>query len=315
MLLSFYMQKKVTFVLIIVKPHYMQIQHLRHSEIDFERWDVIIAQSKNQLGYAYSWYLDIVSPGWEALVSNNYEFVMPLPVKRKFGIPYIVQPILTQQLGVFSALETTHEIIQFFIKKIPYYSYEINLNEGNFNKNIIPLPNYVLNLNESYESIAKRYSKNTIRNIVKTQKEGLVLRNNLNIIDFIDFYNSVDKKFISINSGVLKKLLERAIEKKAINLMAVENKNNEIIAALCLFQTGNRLVYLLPISNHEGKKSSAMFMLVDYLIKSRAQSNLNLDFEGSLIDGIARFYKGFGAKNHPYYLLKRFRPTLLIGKL
>lgn len=309
------MQKKVTFVQIKVKLLYMQIQHLRHREIDFERWDFIITQSKNQLGYAYSWYLDIVSPGWEALVSNNYEFVMPLPVKRKFGIPYVVQPILTQQLGIFSSSEITHDVIQLFIKKIPYYSYEINLNESNFNQDITPLPNYVLNLTESYESIAKRYSKNTIRNILKTQKEGLSLRNDIKINDFIDFYNSVDRNFISINSAVLKKLLERAIEKKAITLLAVNNKNNEIIAALCLFHTGNRLVYLLPISNDEGKKSSAMFMLVDYLIKSKAQSNLSLDFEGSLIEGIARFYKGFGAKNRPYFLLKRFRPTLLIGKI
>ena len=309
------MQKKVTFVQIKVKLLYMQIQHLRHREIDFERWDFIIAQSKNQLGYAYSWYLDIVSPGWEALVSNNYEFVMPLPVKRKFGIPYVVQPILTQQLGIFSSSEITHDVIQLFIKKIPYYSYEINLNESNFNQDITPLPNYVLNLTESYESIAKRYSKNTIRNILKTQKEGLSLRNDIKINDFIDFYNSVDRNFISINSAVLKKLLERAIEKKAITLLAVNNKNNEIIAALCLFHTGNRLVYLLPISNDEGKKSSAMFMLVDYLIKSKAQSNLSLDFEGSLIEGIARFYKGFGAKNRPYFLVKRFRPTLLIGKI
>lgn len=312
--MSFNLRKKVTFVLYFVKRLFMQIQHLRHNAIDYEQWDNAITLSINQLGYAYSWYLDIVSPDWEALVTDNYEYVMPLPVKRKYGIPYMVQPVLTQQLGIFSSQNISKEVIQLFIKKIPYYSYEINLNENNFNAEITKLPNYVLNLNDSHEAISKKYSKNTIRNIEKAQKQKLSVKTNLQIDEFVQFYNSVEKNFISTNGSLLKKLLEKAEEKKAITLLGVLNNNNELIAALCLFYTGNRLVYLVPVSNKEGKNSSAMFMIVDYLIKSKTQTSAILDFEGSQIEGVARFYKGFGATNQPYYILKRFRPAFLIGK-
>ena len=75
--------------------------------------------------------LMLFRPGWEALISENYEYIMPLPVKSKYKIPYLVQPILTQQLGIFSKNKINENIIEEFIKEIPYFSYEINLNEHN----------------------------------------------------------------------------------------------------------------------------------------------------------------------------------------
>jgi hypothetical protein len=57
-----------------------------------------------------------------------------------------------------------------------------------------------------------------------------------------------------------------------------------------------------------------MFLLIDELIRQNAEKKIILDFEGSQIEGIARFYKGFGAENQPYFMVKRFRPSYLIGK-
>ncbi len=293
----------------------MQIRHLRHNSIDYEKWDNAINLSVNQLGYGFSWYLDIVSPDWEALVSDNYEYIMPLTVKRKYGIPYIVQPMLTQQLGIFSSKEISEEIIQLFIKEIPYYSYEINLNERNINTEILTLPNYVLNLNDTYTSICKGYSKNTLRNIEKASKQNLSINRNILIDDFVEFYVSVERNFSMTNTTVLRQLLIAGIEKNAIKILGILNSNAELIAALCLLYTSNRIVYLLPVSNQEGKTSSAMFLLVDNLIRNHAQTDMNLDFEGSKIEGIARFYRGFGAQNQPYFILKQFRPDFLVGKI
>ena len=59
----------------------LKIFYLKHTEIDKERWDAAIGVALNALPYAYSWYLNAVSPGWEALVSEDCDYVMPLPVK------------------------------------------------------------------------------------------------------------------------------------------------------------------------------------------------------------------------------------------
>ena len=41
------------------------ITYLTHDQIDKTLWDHCIAQAPNGLVYAWSWYLDIVHPGWD----------------------------------------------------------------------------------------------------------------------------------------------------------------------------------------------------------------------------------------------------------
>ena len=43
-----------------------------------------------------------------------------------------------------------------------------------------------------------------------------------------------------------------------------------------------------------------MFFLIDNFIKNNAETDFLLDFEGSNIEGVQRFYKGFGAENQNY---------------
>ena len=106
----------------------MQIQHLRHNQIDRTRWDATVSRALCDLPYAYSWYLDVVCPMWEALATEDYAFVMPLPLKKKWGISYLIHPIWVQQLGVFSAQEVTTEIFSAFRRRIPYLVYDFNIN-------------------------------------------------------------------------------------------------------------------------------------------------------------------------------------------
>lgn len=293
----------------------MQILHLRNKTIDYNRWDTCIAQSTNHLTYAFSWYLDIVSPDWEALVSKDYEYVMPLPVKSRYGIPYLVQPVLTQQLGIFSKKDIDETIVEEFIKQIPYFSYELNLNEFNFNAKALIFPNFILHLNQSYDRLNSGFSKNTRRNIDKAAKLNLTIESGLTVETFLSFYFSVEKHFLSPQEPVLEKLIKKGINEKALSLLGIYSANNELIAALCMLDTADRITYLLPVSSPEGKDSSAMFLLIDHVIQQEAGKEKLLDFEGSRIEGVARLYRGFGAKYHPYYILRRFRPSFLIGKI
>ncbi len=292
----------------------MQIKHFEHKEIDFERWDRAVSESSNVLTYAFSWYLNVVSPGWEALITEDYDYLMPLPVKRKYYIPYLVQPFLTQQLGIFSKNEVTEVVLENFIRNIPYYSYELNLNEKNVYPEITLLPNFVLNLNKPYDELTENYSKNTIRNIEKARKLSQFVSEETDLFQFFNFYTSTVTHLKVSYFDLIHKVLSTGIEKEAVQLFTVHNSNSQIIASLALLISKGRKTYFLPASNNEGKKNSAMFLLVDYLIKKHAGNEILLDFEGSAIEGIARFYKGFGAENKPYYSLKRFRPSFLVGK-
>jgi hypothetical protein len=95
------------------------ISYLKHPEIDKQKWDLCIASSSNGMANVNSWYLDIVSPGWEALVQDNYKAIMPVPLKRKYNIPYIIQPLFVQQLGIFSSNSNAITDVNHFLKYIP----------------------------------------------------------------------------------------------------------------------------------------------------------------------------------------------------
>ena len=41
---------------------------------------------------------------------------------------------------------------------------------------------------------------------------------------------------------------------------------------------------------------------MNHIIKREAESKKTLDFEGGSLEGVARFYKGFGAEEEVYYI-------------
>jgi len=172
-----------------------------------------------------------------------------------------------------------------------------------------------LNLIDSYEKLTLGFSKNARRNIDKASKLNLRIFSDITADVFLTFYFSIEKHFLSPKQPVLEKLLKRGISEKALTLYGVYSEKDELIAGLCILHTSGRITYLLPVSNSEGKNSSAMFLLIDSILQKEAGKEKILDFEGSRIEGVARLYRGFGAKFHPYYILKRFRPSFFIGKL
>ena len=80
----------------------MSIKYIHREHLDEEKYNQCIDTSIQSKIYAFSWYLDIVCNNWDVLVLNDYEAVMPLPWRKKYGIKYVYPPFWVLQLGVFS---------------------------------------------------------------------------------------------------------------------------------------------------------------------------------------------------------------------
>ncbi len=285
---------------------------MKYGEIDRARWDATIAASANRLAYACSWFLDAVSSQWEALVGDDYAFVMPLPVKKKFGIKYIVLPRWTQQLGIFSEQPVTTEIIKAFLRKIPYLSYGLNLNYGNVFGDV--RPNSVIDLSKDYGTLRQAFDANTKRNIAKAQKQNLTIQT-IDIERFTQFWSGENKK-MPLELHQKLPLLCTAAERRGCGMIrGVFSADNQLIAALFTIEIFDRIIYLTPVSSAEGKQKSAMFFLIDWLLQQHASSGKLFDCEGSQIPGVARFYAGFGAQPQNYFSIHRCRPQWLINLL
>lgn len=279
------------------------IRKLSHTEIDRQKWNAIIEQSAYSSLYAKSQFLDVVCPNWEALVLDDYDAVFPIPIKKRLGISYVVQPILSQQYTIYTNRTISKEEKNEFIEIFKRYKFvRISLSE--------PLleptkekSNYVLNLNKSYQDLRNNFSRNTIRNIVKAQK------NNIFCEQLFDRQQTVDTFLAHDIKGHYKQHTQQIIKLlQSIDWEAYSITNGIHRYATAIFlKLGNRLYYLFPASSTEGKEKSAMFLLIDSVIQKYAGTNLIIDFEGSDLEGVKRFYQGWGAENNPYYFVKRIR--------
>lgn len=295
----------------------MNIQYLTYQNINKQKWDNCIQNSVNHLIYSESWYLDIVCPDkWNALVLGDYEVVMPLPLKSKLGLTYVQQPIWTQQLGVFSTTEITPKLINTFLQALPkkLAMVSLNLNEHNFIEayKLAPKTNLIADLNKTYEELKTNFSSNTKRNCNKAAKSNLTTDlSSKDVAGFINFFKTnIQNPISDYHYNTLQKLVEYAVDNNK-GFIALVKLDDEIIAASFILKSENRLIYRTGTSNPKGKEVNAMFLLVNEIIEQNANTNYKLDFEGSELEGVARFYKGFGALNFPYYYYKQTNNKLL----
>ncbi|MBI9067366.1 MAG: hypothetical protein JEZ09_08750 [Salinivirgaceae bacterium] len=283
----------------------MAIRYLKHKEIDKEKWNFCVSNAVNSMIYGMSWYLDIVCENWDALISDDYEAVMPLPWKKKFGLKYVYHPFFAQQLGVFYrkiADDQTYE----FLQKIPksFLKYDASLNYLNMIKKLSLniKTNYVLSLNKSCEELAKNFSENTRRNIKKSEKENLSLTESISLETFFTIKkNNALTQLSDTQYGIMYRLINELITLSVGKIKGVVNENGELIGAVFLVYFKSRITYLFSVSTEQGKDKKAMFWLINQLIKENAGKQLMLDFEGSMIEGVARFFKGFGSQKETYY--------------
>ncbi len=300
------------------------IRYLKYRQIDKVKWDKCIEHSINGIVYACSWYLDIVSKHWEALVKDDYVSVFPLTTGRKFGIKYLYQPFFTQQLGIFSKNIITHEIVDEFLTSIPskYKFAEINLNI--FNKvdtkkyDTITKFNYELSLNDSYESIYKNYSQNIKRNIKKAVKSGVTIKTDIqpeNIIKIFrenrgrDIKTLQDKDYL-----VLERLIKTCLKKGEAEIWGVNTKEGELCVGVFFIRSYKRFIFLFSGTNKQARENGAMSLLIDTFIREHSQRDLIFDFEGSNDVNLARFYKSFGSKKRIYFQLNINKLPWIIDK-
>ena len=295
----------------------MNIRHLRHDEIDRDKWDNAISQAKNGLIYAYSWYLDGICEQWDALVTDDYEVVMPLPYRKKWGISYLYQPYFCASLGVFAKNSITEDLLNLFLASIPnkFKYWDICLNYGNTHElkdlKVIKRKNFILALNSPYEILYKQYRNNLKRNIERAKKNKLRYTNKIEASETIDLARSIMQQHASIEEkswNALLKVVQEAKKRNCCKIVGVRLNESELLAAAIFFCSHHRWYYILAGNHPNGKTLGAMHFLLDQFIADHAASNCILDFEGSDAESLAFFYSGFGAKLETY-------PALRINKL
>ena len=309
-------------------------KYIINSKLNKQKWDECISNSFNRRVYAYSWYLDLVSENWNAIIYNDYEAVFPVIFKNRILFKTYYQPFFAQQLGLFicnrindnNKLNITSLFFNFLYKQIgvlPFCStseFKFYFNEAILKNNTLPFSrfhnikeriNLELDLQNSYSSIIKSYNKNTIRNLEKAKKNTLdiIITSESSfkkkiIQDFLLLYQknvglhaNLDPKHLKVISNLLYSSIKR--KKGYLKSIFYEGK---MISSAFILKCFSRDILIFHATEKLFKEYHPITYLIDYYIGENSNTNKVLDFEGSNINGIYRFYKGFGAKENNYYL-------------
>ncbi len=293
-----------------------EIRYLASGLIDREEWDSWVRGSANRRIYSSSLFLDIFSPGWEALVAGNGDVFMPLTRNRKWGITYLFQPIFVQQLGCFYREGISCNTKEFLDRAHGLFRFaDISMNEmndpGECGYRSVKMTNYLLNLDRPYEQMVAGYDKNTLRNIQKAGRLRIELRPHNMAGDIVRlFAGSAGRNYPNIrrvNYIRLQNLLEKGLDEGFIEIRGAFSTRGRILAALCMLEDYDRYVFYFSANTEEGRKYGAMFMLLDSFLKQYAGKGRVFDFNGSVNPGTARFYMGFGARAVIYHRIRMNR--------
>jgi hypothetical protein len=284
----------------------MNINYLKHDEIDFKKWDLCIKRAVNGSVFGYSWFLNIVSPKWDALVDDNYENVMPMTHKKYLGIRMLMQPCLAPNLGVYSSKVLDSSVVKAFIEAIPQSYRFVNIRLNKHNKFSEKRPktldgvHFELDLIEDYYKIRSRFSSE-IRlglSIASEQKISIIPGLNSNSL----------LQLIHKNAGLFKRMLFRKRYAALANLVSTAvrfrigkiygayTSDNKLCAAAFFIYSHQRFTLLVSVVPRRALKLCAYEAIIDEFIRTHAEESLTLRFEYASRNRFGNKYRGFGAK-------------------
>jgi hypothetical protein len=291
------------------------IVYLKNHEIDREQWDNCIRNSPGVKPYAYSWYLDIMAPGWEALIDDDYDSVFPIPANKRFGIQYIATPVFLQQLGAFSPDKQISQVVLEFMDYMPDFYKLIDLCVGqniNFDGfKVTEKSNFELDLSFPYEKLKEGFTSDCRRNINIAIKKKIELTNKVSPEELINLFltnKGIALKGIKLRDyDRLKNLMNYCLGSKKGKIIGIRAARKRLIFGVFLVQIKGSVTLLFTANTKESKEKRAGYFVINEIIKENSLKEIILDFSGSSIPSIASFMESFGSVNKPYYRIYRNR--------
>jgi hypothetical protein len=292
------------------------LSFVKHDEINQVLWNENILKSINGNVYANFWYLDVVTKNkWDAIISEDYKWLMPLPSKKKFGFNYLPTPVFVQQLGIYGPGPFTDEICNHFIKHLEsnydLIEYQINhfnkyKNKGNFE--ITERKNLILQLDNQVEEIKSAFSEGIKRKINKALKSNVKV-SSASIRSVIKLFQNHNESNIGNwkfkNYMIFEELYHMSSLRKNAVCMGAYSEEGNLISGAVILEYKQTATFIFSGNSEEGKEKGALALLISNYIENAPKQISNFDFEGSDNEGLYQFYSGFGAKEFNYLHLKK----------
>ncbi len=277
------------------------------------------------------WWLDAVAPGqWRMLEvrSADDEILarMPIVETRRYGARVLTMPKLTQFLGPWLApsgpksprrLSNEKSRLYDLIDQLPPFDYFCQKWHPSLDnwmpfhwRNFQSAVGYTFIIPDlsDLDAVWGDFDGRT-RNMVRKARKTVETRSDLGVDTL---WRLTEKSFACHGRKppwpreLVERLDAACAERGARRILAAEDAKGNIHAALFLVWDHLSAYYLIGGSDPDFRNSGAMSLLMADAIKHAAEVSATFDFEGSMVEPIEKFMRGFGGKLHPYIIVRGY---------
>ncbi|WP_411812861.1 hypothetical protein ACLB9Y_08015 [Chryseobacterium scophthalmum] len=282
------------------------IKRLKYHEIDFEKYAQCLENSAQRKYSATKQFLDISSDKkWELLVYKDYEAVMPVPYVFKSKIKIVHNPMLCQQLGIFSR-EDNVEINEQFLSFLEgnYLIRIYTFNEFNHFKTSLNSKKNFLILPDNYETVYSKYSPKRKRKL--RLDEDIIKNSEIKKISFSLAESFIKENLLGANKeedvDSFISIFKNMFEANCLNFSAFY-LNQRIINIIVTYFDDFTVALLGTFNDKESVKVAGSSVLIDRCIEENISTKI-FDFEGSELPNVEEFFRGFRPELRPYHLIE-----------
>ena len=297
----------------------------------------VVSFLKNTCIFCQPWWLQAVSPDhWDvAVVERGEEIAAVLPYTYKIGLGkylLIEMPPLTPYLGPWlntlaakyysKWLNDEHELMTELIHKFPHFA---AFNQG-FHQSITNwLPFYWIGFQQTtrytyiiedltdLDRVFYNFSHAKKKNI-KRAKNLLEVHQDLSCEDFYRnhaYTLSKQGKRISYSYELFSRIYEDCYKHDAGKIFYAIDGNNNLHSAIFTVWDKNSAYDLISTIDPDFRSSGSASLLIQEAIKYYSNKTKKFDFEGSMIKGVERSFREFGARQVPYFEVSKINSKVV----
>jgi hypothetical protein len=232
-----------------------------------------------------------------------HDFHFPLAYRNFILYKNLIRAPFIQRLDVGQDVVLEEDLLFFLKSKFRKGTFHTNkkINVVNFQE--LERENFYLEMSKDYDQIYSNFSPDTKRILSRQREQNKLEIRDIDSTLFCSYSNdNINQDIPSFYRDLnrYKRIIDLSIEDGSALLQGVYYEDRLITVAF-LRWSGNRLKFLMPISNQEGKSQKATSFLLDSIFRSICNRNVIFDFSGSSVPSIATFMKNFGVETEYYY--------------
>lgn len=282
--------------------------------------------------FEQSWWLEVVAPNqWNeiAVKDKNGNCIGRLPYvkSKKYGMECWGLPVLTQHAGPWFKMESNmkpvamlkrvKQVSEAFIEELDdktnidlyfHHSFQYVLPFIWAGYTVEPKFTYVIDCLEDTDALFQGLDLNVRRKIKKAEKEYFIT-DNVSFTDVVRLVEATYKKQgrkLPMGEDVLHRVYQESFKHNSGKIIGAVNKASKQVDSVAFFIYDQHSCYYLFGGKDYDKDMTGVQELVLWEgIKFAATVSAVFDFEGSMIPGIERFFRGFGGTPKVYYRVWR----------